>query len=525
MRIRPFADRALLLETTPEDVLGLHEALRRAALPEVEELVPAARTLLLRLRPGSEPARLAERLRALPRGESAAAEAGTVRLPVRYDGEDLAALAALLGVPPAELAARHAAAAWRVAFLGFAPGFAYLRCEDPLFRVPRLPEPRTRVPAGSVALAGPYSGVYPRASPGGWRLIGRSEARLWDAERDPPALLQPGCRVRFTPLPRESLRLSGAAAEPEDEAVRGAAAEPDGGRPGGGLELLRPGLQVLVQDLGRPGYAATGAGRSGAADLGALRAANRLLGNEPQAAALEIVGGAELAVLGRCLAALSGAVADAVVEEGGEEREIPRGRPFLLRPGELLRIAPARRGLRSYLALRGGVDARPVLGSRSSDTLSGLGPPPLRAGDRVPIGPRPRAAVQPQEALPDPPAPGDVVEVGLLPGPRADRLAPPGLSALMGAPWTVTADSDRIGLRLGGRDPLAPPRGGELESEGVVAGAVQLPPGGRPVVFLADHPVTGGYPVVGAVPSGRLDLLGQLPPGALVRFVPAGPPR
>lgn len=545
LRILPVSESALLAElVSEEDTLALHGALMRATPPGVEELVPAARTILIRFRPGRDAAdRIAMDIRSLAGTSPPRAEHPAIELPARYDGEDLPALAATLGVTPGELIRRHCEANWRVAFLGFAPGFAYLRCDDPLFDVPRLPAPRTRVPAGSIALAGRYSGVYPRSSPGGWQLIGHTDAVLWDVERDPPALLHPGARVRFravrgsiglpaspSPVHSSPPRPSPARLSPArlNLAPPSPASGLAGRPPRAELMIARAGLQLLVQDLGRPGFAALGVSRSGAADRRALRAANRLAGNAPGAAVLEIIGGAELMSRGRLLLAYAGAPAELTIEaadgEEGEARSVPRGRPFSLREGEVLRIGPATRGLRGYLAVRGGIETPRVLASRARDTLSGLGPPPLTPGDRLPVGAQsgPALAVSLDETLPDPPGPGEMVTVGLLPGPRSDWLTPGSRAALRERQWAVTGASDRIGLRLRGEQPLSRARRDELEPEGIVPGAVQLPPDGQPVIFLADHPVTGGYPVIGVVAAAHLDLLGQLPPGAIIRFSRAG---
>ncbi len=198
MRVLPCGDRALLVEVDDLDaVLGLDAALRAEPLPEVAEVVPAARTLLLRLEPGADPAAVRA---AVGRVESAAgdrAAGGLVEVPVVYDGEDLDEVGRLTGLGATGVVEAHTAAEWVVAFCGFAPGFGYLTGSDPRLHVPRRSTPRTRVPAGSVALAGEYAGVYPRASPGGWQLLGRTDLEVWRLDRDPPALLQPGVRVRF----------------------------------------------------------------------------------------------------------------------------------------------------------------------------------------------------------------------------------------------------------------------------------------------------------------------------------------
>lgn len=197
VRLLPCGRRAVLVEI--DDVLGYQAALTRALPDGVEELVPAARTLLVRFDPSVTDAnRLGASLRRVSPVDSAAAAAGEVVIPVVYDGEDLAEVAAEAGLSVASLVERHSAGAYVSAFCGFAPGFAYLSGLDPALHVSRRPSPRTRIPAGSVAIAGEYSAVYPSASPGGWRLLGRTGVPVWDVERDPPNLLPPGTRVRFT---------------------------------------------------------------------------------------------------------------------------------------------------------------------------------------------------------------------------------------------------------------------------------------------------------------------------------------
>ncbi|MEQ6900143.1 allophanate hydrolase subunit 1 [Nocardioides sp. YIM 152588] len=209
VRVLPYGDRGLLLEVADTAaVLACVDALRAGGgrLEElVEDLVPGARTVLLVARSGIDPERLRSLVPALLSGAGLGAEPGPppgpappeVEIPVRYDGADLAEVAALTGLDEAGVVAAHTGAAWRVAFGGFAPGFAYLVGGDPRLRVPRRATPRTAVPAGSVGLAGEFSGVYPRSSPGGWQLIGRTDLTLWDADREPPALLLPGAVVRF----------------------------------------------------------------------------------------------------------------------------------------------------------------------------------------------------------------------------------------------------------------------------------------------------------------------------------------
>lgn len=194
MRILPSGDAALLVE--PPDPRALYAALAASPPPGVADVVPAARTLTLLLDPSADPAAVAAAVRAARPG-AADGGAGVVEVPVVYDGADLGEVAERTGLTPAGVVAAHTGTPWRVAFTGFAPGFGYLEGGDPRLDVPRRAVPRVRVPAGAVGLAGRYSGVYPVESPGGWRLIGRTEAVLWDLDRDPPALLRPGISVRF----------------------------------------------------------------------------------------------------------------------------------------------------------------------------------------------------------------------------------------------------------------------------------------------------------------------------------------
>jgi biotin-dependent carboxylase-like uncharacterized protein len=267
------------------------------------------------------------------------------------------------------------------------------------------------------------------------------------------------------------------------------------------IEVVAPGPLTTVQDLGRRGYTALGVSRSGAADRASYRLANRLVGNEEGAPALEVtMGGLVLRADEPVTVAVTGAPC-----------HVDMNAPFVLE-GELVLSAPAT-GLRSYVAVRGGLEVVPVLGSCSADTLSGIGPAPLAAGDRLVVHPAagewPGVDLAPVPAL----AKDPVLRVVL--GPRDDWFA--SLDPLLSSAFRVTQDCSRVGVRLDG-PPLARARDGELASEGMVAGALQVPPDGRPVLLLADHPTTGGYPVVAVVVEEDLPRAGQLRPGDRVRF-------
>jgi KipI family sensor histidine kinase inhibitor len=659
---RPAGDAALLVDAAGGGAASLAAAVAAGRLPGVLDIVPGARTVLIVTQPGSwDLTDLARRIRALPTAAEPAGAAEPAEIPVVYDGPDLAEVAALTGLSEAEVIERHQAGEYRVGWLGFSPGFGYLTGLDPaLAAVPRLATPRVSVPAGSVAIAGGLAAVYPAASPGGWRLLGRTTARLWDPARQPPALLAPGMRVRFrsagpgdqagpadrtSPADRAGPADQGRPAEPASPAhaasqaraaraddfhdPRGFGATGDANPPGswsGPVEILRPGPLATIQDLGRPGYGHLGVPRSGAADAGSLRLANRLVGNPDDAAGLEFtLGRAALHFHADAVVAVTGATArvtitaadgpnedDAAGSPGGAgagragagragagggdasgaragaggadasgaragaggadagraggavarevtAREVPLDTALAVTAGSVLRLAAPVAGLRSYLAVGGGIDVPEVLGSRSSDLLSGLGPRPLRAGDRLPVGPARVQPVPPASgtapsgaALPSAPAdtpadgmitggaagtgiaggapsaadaprdgarPDAVVRLRVLAGPRDDWFDPAALSVLTGEPYRVTPASNRTGLRLAGpalaRAGTSP---GELPSEGMVTGAIQVPHDGQPILLLADHPVTGGYPVIAVVHSADVDRAAQLRPGQLVRF-------
>lgn len=283
--------------------------------------------------------------------------------------------------------------------------------------------------------------------------------------------------------------------------------------PARALEVAETGPLATVQDLGRPGLAALGVGRSGAADRDALRLANRLLGNDEGTAALEVTfGGLAVRAHGGVTVALTGAPCPMSVDG----RQASPYAVVWVPDGAELRLGTPAEGLRSYLAVQGGVDVPAVLGSRSTDTMSGLGPDPLTVGRRLPIGsthgPLPGVDIAPVRT------PGtDEISLRVVPGPRHDWFTDAALETLLASSYDVTSDSNRVGMRLSG-PVLERSRDGELPSEGMVPGALQVPPSGQPTLFLADHPVTGGYPVIGVVVGADLGLAAQARPGQSIRF-------
>ncbi|MFN3338646.1 MAG: biotin-dependent carboxyltransferase family protein [Dietzia sp.] len=296
------------------------------------------------------------------------------------------------------------------------------------------------------------------------------------------------------------------------------------------LMVLRAGPSALVQDLGRPGHASLGVTASGAADRAAAALALRCLGTDPGAAVLELLlGGFVLMTDAPAVVAVTGARGLVVVTTpSGSRRTAATGEVLRLDAGSTLEIGRPDVGVRSYLGVRGGIEVPPVLGSRSRDTLSGLGPPPVVAGDVLAVG---DAVVGPwaddwhaaggvpwagtgsdgSSRRPDP------VELDVIPGPR-DNLFPPGAWQVLAETGHVSGHADRVGVRIDPARPVPRSSAREIPSEGMVRGAVQVPADGSPVVFGPDHPVTGGYPVIGVLTARSSDVLSQLLPGAPVSF-------
>ncbi|MBX3079826.1 MAG: biotin-dependent carboxyltransferase family protein [Cryobacterium sp.] len=277
---------------------------------------------------------------------------------------------------------------------------------------------------------------------------------------------------------------------------------------------VQAGPNTLVQDLGRPGLAHLGMGAAGAMDRAALALANRLVGNAPGAAVFEILfGNASFATDEETWIAVTGAWGS--VTAGG--RVVQPHTATMLAAGETLAFGQAASGIRYYLAVRGGIDAPPILGSRSRDTLAGIGSAPLVDGQSIPIGPEPEAPIPPIDLVPvDAPTNGEVT-LELRPGPRRAWFTDDSWDLLMAADWRVSPRSDRSGIRIEG-PALQRRNTGELPSEGMLPGAIQVSPDGAPTILAVDNPVTGGYPVIAVVTDESLDALAQLRPGQPLRF-------
>ena len=428
------------------------------------------------------------------RRDATTSRATTHHLPVAYDGPDLDEVCRFHGIHRDRLVTLHTGPDYLVQAIGFLPGFGYLSGLPAALATPRRATPRPRIAAGSVGIGGSHTGVYPCASPGGWNLIGRSSAVLFDPSRARPSLVAVGDRVRFLAVDH---------VEPPPPPL----VSPRGGIEG--ITVVSPGLFTTVQDLGRPGHRSAGVPLSGAVDPLSLQRANRLVGNPADAACLEIT---LLAPELRCERSVTVALAGAAFPG------LPGDCAIDVPPGGTLAPGHAVAGCRGYLAVAGGIDVARVLGSRSTFVparLGGLTGLSLAAGDRLPIG---SATGLAPRVMPDGPAvaaPPEGRALRIVRGAEFDRVG----DRLLAAAHRVTSRSDRMGVRLDG-EPLGRPdaAAGSQVSVGVLPGTVQLPPDGRPIILLADAQTIGGYPVIAHVITADLPLVAQLRPGDRVRW-------
>jgi KipI family sensor histidine kinase inhibitor len=454
-------------------------------------------------------------------------EARTVVVPCAFDGPDLEEVARIAGCTPEDVVRLMTAEALTVGVVGFSPGFAYLTgLPAPLHHVPRRARPRAAVRPGSVALANGQAAVYPTASPGGWQLVGRTGETMFTPWQAPYARLAPGDRVQFVPA------APGEVEEPTPPPA------PSWSAPGSAhavFEVVQPGIRTVLQDAGRPGVAAIGVPGAGPADPVSWALANRLVGNDEGAAALEIVArGPVLRCLGSCHVAVVGGASEFEVDG----QKAATGQVLPVSPGQVLEVGTLGRGFRTYLSVAGGLVGLTVFGSVASDQLCGLGPGSVTAGQRIyaapwspPLGDHlvadtaDMANVANVAGVCAGTGRGGPVVLRVVPGPHAQWFAPDVMESLDAARFVVEGESNRVGLRLrttrpGWKVPMAQGPAAEIDSQGVVTGAVQVPPGGDPIVLMPDHATLGGYPVVAVVVSVDHGVLGQCAPGAVVQLVP-----
>ncbi len=469
--------------------------------------VPGARTLYVELDPEASDRQELSSLLGAAETSSDAPLRRTLTIPVVYGAEagpDLGELASRANLSADEFARRHAQETYRVAFLGFAPGFAYLTGLPDALHAPRLATPRTRVPAGTVAIGGAYTGIYPGETPGGWRLIGRTSVQLFDADSDPPAIFAPGDRIVFEP--------AAMGLETPRPALIPAPAD-TGGPPL--FRVVSPGVFGSVQGGPRYGWSRWGVPPGGAMDPEALARGNERLGNPADAPALEMtLVGSELAVLADAIVFVSGAEPE--VELNGRAMEMDE--PRRVRTGDRLKVARIQGGARTYLCVEGGLglSSRPRLSPRvhKDDVLHLPVPPsprpPVPYPPRVPASPCPRVRSGSLSRSSE-----TVVRVVL--GPQRDRYTQEGLATFLSSIYRVSLASDRRGIRLEGA-PIELARPPDIAPEGTPLGGIQVASDGLPIVLGPDRPVTGGYARIATVIRADFPLLAQAVAGSGVRF-------
>ena len=503
MGLRALGDSAWLFEAGGSNaraklglVLRVLGILRKNRIPEARDIVSSFDSVAVHFDP-LDGGRVLEWLTALPApegGEEAWLEPRTLEVPVAYGG-DLARIAEALGKTPDEIIALHCSADYTVAAVGFSPGFPYLLGLPEELRVPRAATPRP-VEAGSVAIAGDQAGIYPFASQGGWNVLGRTGLRLFDPEREGPSHFRPGDQVRFVPV--ETCGFT----EPKKPKVR---------LPAGGFEVLEPGAFTTVQDLGRHGFQHLGVSPGGAADPVAARVANRLLGNPDTAAVLECcMSGPILKFREDTRVAFTG-WADARA-----------GRPLEMPKGSVLDLQGRMPAVRGYLAVAGGIEVPRVMGSRATDVRAGFGGwlgRKLQVGDRLPIGPLVQGPLPGAWSVgwPQAETPGRMIELRFTAGMQASWFSEETRGRFRKSIYQISPVSDRMGARLDG-PALALEEAREMVSQPVVAGSIQVPPDGRPIVLLAERQTIGGYPQIGHVISADVPKLARAWPGTRLRF-------
>jgi len=433
-------------------------------------------------------------------------------IPVVYGGEygpDIEFVARNAGLTVEEVIDRHSRGIYPIYMMGFTPGFCYLGGLDGSLHTPRKSEPRLKIPAGSVGIAGNQTGIYPIESPGGWQIIGRTPLNLFDPHRESPFLCEAGMTVRFTRLHTDF--------SPEELTGYPVPGKPEPNSFGGTIRVIDAGILTTLQDGGRPGYRAFGMPVSGAMDLGSLHLANGLVGNPKDEAVLEITAkGPVLEFLSDTDIALAGADLRPVIDG----REVRNGQKIRVRGGQILSFSGLKSGLRTYLAVGGGFDVPLVMGSKSTylrGKVGGFHGRALQAGDELFIGEPAETDTNP--FLYNPKIHTDKAGIRVVKGPEWDRFTTAGQQVFLDSEFTVSQYTDRMGMRLNG-PPVELYGGGDILSSGVIPGTIQVTGDGQPIILMNDCQTTGGYVRIGCVISEDLQVLAQLMPGQKLRFTP-----
>ncbi len=524
MELIPLGDCAVLVMVKAksataalDEVTQLSRALNVAPIAGITDIVPSFTTITVHYDPAKVPAGTGAPVAAVmtwintvpPAPKAQRVKPRSVVLPVCYGGEagpDIAEVAKHTKLEEKEVIRVHSKGSYRVAAVGFSPGFPYLLGLAPRLATPRRPTPRVAVPAGSVGIGGHQTGIYPIATPGGWMLIGRTPTRLFRPENEAePTLLAAGDEVTFKAVTEKQ------AEQLAEKTVTLPAAKLS--KHSAVFEVIKPGMLTTVQDLGRAGRQHWGIPAGGPMDRQAARVANLLLGNDENDPLLEItLAGPELKFLRETWIAVTGA----------EIRGVAGWRPLRVEAGQVVSLAEVTRGARAYLAVAGGLEITRVLGGAGTLMRAGIGGwngRALLAGDK--LGARPgmlEASGNWSASSEFNAATGADLIVRFLRGPQWDWFAAASRRTFLGKPFKVTATSDRMGIRLDGSLLRLENETRELTSEGVGFGSVQVPPDGKPIVLMADRQTIGGYPKIGHVIAVDLPRLAQARAGNLVRF-------
>lgn len=455
-----------------------------------------------------------------------------VRIPVCYEGDDFApdlrSIADYACLPEDEVVSLHSAPEYLVYMLGFLPGFPYLGGLDERLKAPRLEIPRTRIPAGSIAIGGEQTGIYPVDSPGGWRILGRTPLKVFDAHRSLAFLYKAGDRIKFEPISREEFE-SFDEEKWLNENARGLAQGEESTASGkqkprfvcvGGARVFDGGVLTTVQDLGRKGFQKYGIGESGAMDKGSFILANELVGNPINAACLEAtLCGPEIQFTTDCTFALTGAKYDATLSG----KPVPMNTAVAAHTEDVLKCGFASGGLRSYIAFRGGILVPPVFASASTNLKSNMGGyegRKLAAGDEIAFGDvscNKRNKEERLSCLAQSCEKNGVFFLESVPGAQFDFFTEETVRRFVSTVYTISPESDRMGIRLLGES-LECGRT-DIISDAIPFGSVQITSAGLPVVMAADRQTTGGYAKIAAVTKRSMDKLAQALPGTKVQFI------